>query len=66
MLLVCPKVSNATLDLIFLLDGSGSVTEENFRIVRNWVITVSRNFNISDGRTQIGVLQYSTYFTRPP
>ena len=66
VLLVCPTVSNSTLDLIFLLDGSGSVGETNFGIVRNWVINVSRNFDISDRRTQIGVLQYSTYDRRPP
>ena len=51
----------STLDIIFVLDGSGSVKEKNFIEVKNWVKEVSKNFYIRDGTTEIGVIQYSTY-----
>ena len=57
--LVCG--SPATLDLIFLLDSSGSVGRRDFRIVKNWVKKVSNNFEIASGRNQIGVIKYSTH-----
>ena len=41
------------------MDGSGSVGVDNFEVVKSWVQTVSRRFNINDGSTQIGVIQYS-------
>ena len=58
--LVCG--SSTTLDLIFLLDGSGSVGKSNFQIVKNWVKEVANNFEIASGRNQIGVIKYSTYY----
>ena len=56
--LVCSK-NTKTLDLIFLLDGSGSVGETNFEIVQNWVVKVAKNFDISDENNKVGVIQYS-------
>ena len=59
LILGCPQGS--LLDLIFVLDGSASVTVDNFEIVKNWVKEVSRNLDIENGVTQIGVIQYSYY-----
>ncbi|XP_078660839.1 uncharacterized protein LOC144905190 isoform X3 [Branchiostoma floridae x Branchiostoma belcheri] len=47
------------LDLIFLLDGSGSITAPNFELVKSFTYSVSRNFDISPNRTRIAVAQYS-------
>ncbi|XP_066300013.1 collagen alpha-3(VI) chain-like [Branchiostoma lanceolatum] len=47
------------LDLIFLLDGSGSITAPNFELVKSFTYSVSRNFDISPNATRIGVAQYS-------
>ena len=52
-------LGQSTLDLMFLLDGSGSVSKEKFEIVKNWVKNVSSSFNIESNKTQIGVLEYS-------
>ncbi|XP_078489530.1 integrin alpha-D-like [Ciona intestinalis] len=52
------------LDLIFLLDGSGSVTVPdplNFDRVKQWVKNVTDRFDISTF-ANIGVIQYSHYY----
>ena len=53
---------NSDLDLIFLLDGSSSLGVADFEIVKDFVVEVSSRFNIEDGSTQIGVIQYSGFF----
>ena len=58
---VCPKAS--TLDIIFVLDGSGSVGSKNFDDVKYWVKEVSRDLHITDGITRIEVIQYSGYWS---
>lgn len=52
----CPT---ANADIIFLLDGSDSVTYR-FTTVVNWTAAVARTFNVEDGSVQIGVVQYSS------
>ena len=56
--LECPFLP---LDLIFLLDSSGSISNENFDKVKNWVKLLANNFNISVNSTAIGIIQYSHY-----
>ena len=56
---VCPSPK---VDLIFLLDASGSVGMENFELLKNWTKTIAQNFSIFDGSEQIGVVSYSHYF----
>ncbi|XP_035660177.1 uncharacterized protein LOC118404903 [Branchiostoma floridae] len=48
------------IDLMFLLDGSGSVTKTNFDLVKQFVKNIVQNFDIQPGTTHVGVLQYST------
>uniref|UniRef100_H2Y6Y5 VWFA domain-containing protein n=1 Tax=Ciona savignyi TaxID=51511 RepID=H2Y6Y5_CIOSA len=50
------------LDLMFVLDGSESVTISNFELVKNWTIDVASSFDIGSGLTKIGVIQYSHYW----
>ena len=50
------------LDIMLLIDGSGSVGRRDFVRVKNWVIAISSHFNIADNSTRIGVVQYSLYF----
>ncbi|CAK8688521.1 unnamed protein product [Clavelina lepadiformis] len=49
------------LDLVFLLDGSASVSNNDFQKVLEWLIAVSSRFDVS-GTTNIGVIQYSHYY----
>ena len=62
VVLVCPTAFISDLDLIFLLDGSSSLGAADFETVKEWVVEVSTQFNIEDGSTQIGVIQYSGFF----
>ena len=56
--LECPGFK---LDLFFVLDGSGSVGEERFYTTKQWVKQVAGNFEIEDGSTKIGIIQYSHF-----
>ncbi|CAK8673275.1 unnamed protein product [Clavelina lepadiformis] len=52
-------VCSANLEIIFLLDSSASITEENFPTIINWTKNLTQNFNIEDNSTLIGVNTYS-------
>jgi len=47
--------------MIFLLDASGSIGDDNFTIVKNWTKEVANQFQISDGSNRIGVIRFSHY-----
>ncbi|XP_058239137.1 collagen alpha-1(XXI) chain isoform X1 [Hemibagrus wyckioides] len=49
----------AQSDLVFILDGSWSVGDTNFEIVKRWLVNITTSFNIGQKFTQIGVVQYS-------
>ncbi|CAH1252946.1 MATN1 [Branchiostoma lanceolatum] len=52
-------VCDAPLDLFFVLDGSGSVTDANFDKMKQFTKNVVNAFDISPTATQVGVVQYS-------
>ncbi|XP_056616738.1 collagen alpha-1(XXI) chain isoform X3 [Triplophysa dalaica] len=49
----------APSDLVFIVDGSWSVDDINFEIVKRWLVNLTTSFNIGQKFTQVGVLQYS-------
>ncbi|XP_039268785.2 integrin alpha-11-like [Styela clava] len=52
------------MDLIFVLDGSGSVTSSdpgNFDMVKTWVKTVAGKFDLTEF-AHVGVIQYSHWY----
>ncbi|KAF7219886.1 transcript variant X3 [Nothobranchius furzeri] len=49
----------APCDLVFILDGSWSVEDVNFEIVKRWMVNITTTFNIGQRFTQVGVVQYS-------
>ncbi|KAL4640905.1 collagen alpha-1(XXI) chain-like [Arapaima gigas] len=49
----------APSDLVFILDGSWSVLDTNFEIVKRWLMNITSSFNIGQKFTQVGVIQYS-------
>ncbi|XP_029137391.2 collagen alpha-1(XXI) chain isoform X3 [Labrus bergylta] len=49
----------APCDLVFILDGSWSVEDVNFELVRRWLVNITTSFNIGQKFTQVGVVQYS-------
>ena len=56
------ECSKKTIDMMFVLDGSGSVGDYNFEVVKNWTMKMAERFYQYDNETQIGVVQYSHYF----
>ncbi|XP_074063288.1 integrin alpha-M-like [Macrotis lagotis] len=53
----CPKQEN---DIVFLIDGSGSINERQFAQMKNFVITVMDQFKGTN--TQFSLMQYSSDF----
>ncbi|CAL8299889.1 unnamed protein product [Merluccius merluccius] len=49
----------AACDLVFILDGSWSVEDVNFDIVKRWLVNITTSFNIGQKFVQVGVVQYS-------
>jgi len=49
------------IDLIFLLDGSYSVNETNFDLVKDWVKRFAKGMNIEQRHVQIGVVSFKMY-----
>lgn len=52
--------TNLGPDLIFVVDGSGSVSLRNFVRIKKFMKDVVSGFDISGKRTQIGLIKYST------
>uniref|UniRef100_H2Y6Z1 VWFA domain-containing protein n=1 Tax=Ciona savignyi TaxID=51511 RepID=H2Y6Z1_CIOSA len=51
----CPKV-----DIVFLLDGSGSILPFEFVIIKDWVERITLSFDISaNSSVAVGVMQFS-------
>lgn len=45
--------------MVFILDGSWSVEDTNFELVKRWLVNITTGFNIGQKFTQVGVVQYS-------
>ena len=52
--------SNLVLDVIYVMDASGSVGTTNFDTMRNFVADLTLNFNVGPTGTHVGVVRYST------
>ncbi|XP_051880460.1 vitrin isoform X2 [Pristis pectinata] len=57
--LACSKTCLNSADIGFVVDGSSSVGTGNFRTVLQFVANISREFEISDTATRVGVVQYT-------
>ena len=50
---------NNTIDLVFLLDGSNDVTEDDFRRSLRFVELLAKSFNVSSGDTRVALVIYA-------
>ncbi|NXH96061.1 VITRN protein, partial [Pachycephala philippinensis] len=57
--LACSKTCLNAADIGFVIDGSSSVGTGNFRTVLQFVVNISKEFEISDTDTRIGAVQYT-------
>ncbi|XP_078572048.1 uncharacterized protein LOC144859357 [Branchiostoma floridae x Branchiostoma japonicum] len=48
-----------SLDVVFALDGSASVGDNNFQLSKDFVNTIIQSFTIGPDLTRVGIIQYS-------
>ncbi|KAM4705117.1 collagen alpha-6(VI) chain-like [Rhinophrynus dorsalis] len=51
------KVEKA--DLVFLIDGSTSISTDDFKIMKNFMVSVINDFDVGPDKVHVGVAQYS-------
>ncbi|XP_013404385.1 ZP domain-containing protein-like [Lingula anatina] len=54
-------ICKAQADIIFILDGSGSVNAPDFAKQLHFIKSLVRKFDVGPNAVKVGVLQYSTY-----
>nr|XP_046269292.1 cochlin isoform X2 [Scatophagus argus] len=57
--LLCSKTCYNSVNIGFLIDGSSSVGDGNFRLVLDFLAGIAQSFDISDVGTHIGAVQFT-------
>ncbi|XP_041668821.1 cochlin [Cheilinus undulatus] len=57
--LLCSKTCYNSVNIGFLIDGSSSVGDGNFRLVLDFLAGIARSFDISDVGARIGAVQFT-------
>ena len=49
------------VDVVYLLDKSGSVSQKNFYKEKYFIIALTNMFHLSEDTVQVGVISYNSY-----
>ncbi|KAL4002319.1 von Willebrand factor type A domain family protein [Acanthocheilonema viteae] len=52
-------VTNKSVDLILVLDGSGSIGDETFQLLLDFAVHILRRINITEEGSRMGIIQYA-------
>ncbi|CAL8298530.1 unnamed protein product [Arctogadus glacialis] len=55
----CSRTCLNSVNIVFLIDGSSSVGDVNFRLVLDFLTAIAQSFDISDVGSRIGAVQYT-------
>ncbi|KAM5156748.1 collagen alpha-4(VI) chain-like [Mantella aurantiaca] len=56
-----PACDHQELDLVFLIDGSASISQGDFETSKTFMKEIVDSFTVAENRVRIGVAQYSEY-----
>jgi len=55
----CDRRCSNKMDIVFVLDASGSIQHERWMMVMNYIASLAEQFEISNDRTRIGAVKWS-------
>ncbi|CAH1783538.1 unnamed protein product [Owenia fusiformis] len=56
----CERQCTQNVDLIFAIDSSGSIFENNFKLLKQFVMSVIQDLPVSNSGTRVGVLTFAS------
>ena len=59
--MICLDCHVSNLDLIFVLDSSGSVGYNNFQLIKALTYNITNSFEVNPDHIHVGVITYATY-----
>jgi len=59
-----PPGGDCPVDIIFVVDESGSVTSDNFNLVKTFLSKLVESLDIDSGNTRVGLVTYSDVVSR--
>jgi len=59
--LYCPVCRSAKADVVFIVDGSGSIWSFEFEKVKSFIQQVVDSFDIGNEKIRVGLIQFSDF-----